>query len=266
MTSEVQVYEHPTFGSLRVIEEDGQAFTVASDLAHMLGHRDAANMLRNLDEDEKGTRTVSTPGGPQQMAVVTEAGMYHAILMRKSACVKDPEARTTIESFQRWVTHQVLPTIHRTGAYVNPYGAETREELLARANLAIQEVLAEREERIRVMEPMAALGEAVSAASNCIEVGALARLLRQNGCEWAGRGRLFGRLRDDGYLMDIGARHNLPYQRWIEQGLFEVQEVTYSVNGEVRTRLKTMVTPKGQAYFLKRYAGVDGPSGLEVVA
>ena len=77
----IQAFDSPEFGQLRVVQgEDGEPWFVASDVAKALGYRDAANMARRLDDDEKGTRSMSTPGGMQQMTVVSEPGLYSAVL------------------------------------------------------------------------------------------------------------------------------------------------------------------------------------------
>lgn len=265
MTSELTVYESGDFGSIRAFEEDGQVWFVASDVAKTLGYREAEKMTRSLEEDEKDTRTVGTPGGNQEMTVVNEPGLYHAILMRKAACVKDPYARGNVERFQRWVTHEVLPAIRRTGSYGNPLYAPTFEERMALALRDAADVLARREARIRALEesneamrPMAELGEAVSSSDATISMGELARLLRRNGCAWAGRNRLFARMREDGYLMGRSSgAWNQPKQRYVDQGLFEVAERTYpKKDGTSGVNFQTRVTGRGQAHFLSRYAGV----------
>ena len=105
-----QVFDNPEFGTIRAMRgEDGEPWFVASDIAKALGYRDAEKMTRRLDDDEKGTRSVGTPGGEQQMTVITEAGMYSAILGSKVDGAK---------RFKRWVTHEVLPALRRDGAYV----------------------------------------------------------------------------------------------------------------------------------------------------
>lgn len=91
---------------------------LASPIAKKLGHADAAHMLRNLDDDERGLHNVETPYGPQEMAVVTLPGLMHALNNRRPGAIKDPETRAMVERFQRWVNHEVLPTILRTGHYV----------------------------------------------------------------------------------------------------------------------------------------------------
>ncbi len=93
---------------VRAFEEDGVVWFVAADIAKALGYRDAHNMTRMLDEDEKGTRIVSTPAGLQEMTVINESGLYHATLKSRR-----PEAR----AFRKWVTSEVLPAIRKTGRY-----------------------------------------------------------------------------------------------------------------------------------------------------
>ena len=91
---------------------------LASPIAKKLGHADAAHMLRNLDDDERGLHNVETPFGPQEMAVITLPGLMHALNNRRPGAIKDPETRAMVTRFQRWVNHEVLPTILRTGRYV----------------------------------------------------------------------------------------------------------------------------------------------------
>ncbi|MFE1601582.1 BRO-N domain-containing protein [Methylobacterium sp. ID0610] len=102
---------------LRLVDRDGESWFVAADAAIILGHRDAEKLTRTLDEDEKGTHTVGTPGGEQTVAIISEAGLYRAILQRRATNSVPPEIRQTITRFQRWVFHEVLPSIRRTGTY-----------------------------------------------------------------------------------------------------------------------------------------------------
>ena len=98
--------------ALRVVTDDhGQPWFVADDVSKSLDYRMASDMTRNLDEDEKGTQIVRTPGGDQEMSVISESGLYSAILKSRKA-----EA----QRFKRWVTREVLPSIRRTGSYAAP--------------------------------------------------------------------------------------------------------------------------------------------------
>ena len=102
-------YEGTNFRALQ--DSAGEPWFVAADVATILGYRMASDMTRRLDDDEKGTRSVRTPGGDQDMTVISEAGLYSAVLGSKI-----PEAK----AFKRWVTHEVLPAIRRHGSYTTP--------------------------------------------------------------------------------------------------------------------------------------------------
>ena len=116
---------------------DGEPWFVAADIAKTLGYRIAPDMVRSLDEDEKGTQIVRTPGGPQQMTIISEAGLYSAIMRSR---VEDARA------FKRWVTHDVLPSIRKRGGYLTP---EAAERALTDPDFIIQLATALKEERAR---------------------------------------------------------------------------------------------------------------------
>lgn len=96
--------------AIRVIEHDGEVWFVASDIARALDYRDAHNMCRRLDDDEKGTHKTSTPNS-QDLLIISESGLYSAILRSRKEEAK---------AFKKWVTSQVLPSIRRTGRYEKP--------------------------------------------------------------------------------------------------------------------------------------------------
>lgn len=102
------LFEFETLPVRVLTREDGELWFVASDVATALEYRDAGNMARNLDEDEKGTHIVSTLGGEQGVLIINEAGLYSAILRSRKPAAK---------RFKRWVTHEVLPNIRKTGSY-----------------------------------------------------------------------------------------------------------------------------------------------------
>ncbi|MBB5321198.1 BRO-N domain-containing protein [Marinobacter oulmenensis] len=97
-----------TSTDLRVILIEGQIWFAAADVAAALGYRMTSDMTRNLDDDEKGTHIMRTPGGNQEITVINESGLYCCVLKSRK-----PEAK----KFKRWVTHEVLPTIRKTGSY-----------------------------------------------------------------------------------------------------------------------------------------------------
>lgn len=123
MGKQVETFMSTEFGSIRAFDdEDGEPWFVASDIAKMLGYHDAEKMTRRLDDDEKGTCSVGTPGGDQQMTVITEAGLYAAILGSKVEYA---------QCFKRWVTHEALPSIREHGGYMDGQEAMSPEQMLA---------------------------------------------------------------------------------------------------------------------------------------
>lgn len=250
--NEIQTFESDQFGQVRAVRsEGGEPMFVASDIAKILGYRMASDMTRRLEEDEKGTRSVRTPGGEQQMAVITEPGLYSAILGSRV-----PEAR----AFKRWVTHEVLPALRRDGGYMVARADETPEETMARAVLLAQQTIDRQRSRIAGLEaeneemrPKALFADAVAASDGTCLIGEFAKMLRQNGVD-IGQNRLFAMLREDGYLGKVGQNRNVPTQRSMELGLFRIKEtaITHS-DGHVTINRTPKLTGKGQRYFLERY-------------
>lgn len=108
---------------VRAVSVDGEPWFVAADVARVLGYRMASDMTRRLDDEDKGTRSMRTPSGDQEMTIISEPGLYVAVLGSKV-----PGAR----AFKRWITHEVIPAIRKTGGYtVQP--ALTEDEIVAQA-------------------------------------------------------------------------------------------------------------------------------------
>ena len=246
----VRAFESAQFGTVRALAIDGEPWFVATDVAKILGYGDATHLTRRLDDDEKGLRSVETPGGIQRVSVISEAGLYSAILGSKV-----PGAR----EFKRWVTHEVLPALRRHGVYAT---AETAERLIADPDFAIRTFQALRDERERrraleaenaELRPKALFADAVAASDGTCLVGELAKMIYQNGVR-VGQNRLFGWMRRDGYLGKSGSHRNVPTQRAMEMGLFRIKEtaVTHS-DGHVTISRTPKVTGKGQRYFIERY-------------
>jgi anti-repressor protein len=255
-TTILKEFESADFGALRVVKDDsGQPWFVATDIAKTLGYRDSEKLIRRLSEDEKGTRLVGTHGGQQALSVINEAGLYRAILIRNTAWVKDPRKRAFISEFQRWVTHEVLPSIRQDGGYMVAREDETPEETMARALLIADKAIKQKDARIAELEPKALFADAVAASDGTCLVGELAKMLRQNGVD-VGQNRLFAKLRDDGFLGKVGQNRNVPTQRAMDMGLFRIKEtaVTHS-DGHVTITRTPKVTGKGQTYFMQRYEG-----------
>ena len=183
------------------------------------------------------------------MTVINESGLYSLILSSKLP---------TAKKFKRWVTSEVLPSIRKHGAYMTE---ETIEKAITNPDFLIKlatELKHEKEQRKLLEEekkinaPKVIFADAVSVSDTNISIGSLSKLLKQNGIN-VGRNRLFEWLRENKYLISKGSDKNMPTQRSMEQGLFEVKEGTIGTpNGEVKLTKTTMVTGKGQQYFINR--------------
>ena len=184
------------------------------------------------------------------MGFITEGDVYRLIIRSKL-----PAA----EHFERWVFDEVLPAIRKTGMYATP---ATVEAMLANPDTMIQVLQAfkdEREQRLaletRVVAdaPKVAFADAVETSTDSCLVGQLAKIIRQNGYE-IGANRLFEYLRKDGYLCRVGSNRNMPTQRSMEAGWFEVKEsVLENPDGSIRVVRTPKVTGKGQIYFVNKF-------------
>ena len=238
---------------VRTVQKGSEILWVLKDVCGILGiekYRDAAT---RLDDDEREPVLVDTLGGRQEMIAVTESGLYSIILLSRK-----PEAK----KFKRWVTHEVLPTIRKHGAYVTP---AKLEELMNNPDSWIKVLTALKEERaakerlqLEATEnkPKVIFADAVSVSEGAILIGELAKILKGNGIE-IGQNRLFEKLRQDGYLIKRkGTDYNAPTQRAMDLGLFRVKEtaITHS-DGHVTISKTTKVTGKGQQYFINLFLG-----------
>lgn len=247
--SDLQLFQNPEFGRVRIVEVNGEAWMVGKDVAEALGYKNPQEAVRtHVDNEDKGVSEILTPGGKQPIPIINESGLYSLVLSSKL-----PNAR----KFRRWVTTEVLPTVRRHGAYMTP---ETLQAAILNPDTMIQlcqQLKAEREHSRQLeaenaaMLPKAVFADAVSASKSSILVGELAKLLRQNGVD-TGEKRLFHWLRQNGYLIKRnGADHNMPTQRSIEQGLFVIKETTVChADGHTTISKTPKVTGKGQQYFV----------------
>lgn len=166
------------------------------------------------------------------------------------------------EKFQAKVADEIIPSIRKHGGYIAGQESMTDDELLAKALLVAQSKIAERDkiiaqkqERIEQMRPKEVFADAVATSKQSILIGDLAKLICQNGYQ-IGQKRLFQWMRDKGYLMKFGSSRNMPTQRYVEQGLFEVKESTVNnPDGSVRITRTTVVTGKGQIHFINKFVG-----------
>lgn len=221
---------------------------MAKDVAEWIEHSNSRMMLQAVDENEK--LCVNNPyalQGQQEQWFLTEDGLYEVLMQSRKPIAKE---------FKREVK-QILKTIRKHGLYA-------KEELLDNPDIAIAAFKALKEEREarkaleaenERMQPLALFAKSVSASDTSILIGDLAKLLKQNSYD-TGQKRLFEELRQRGFLMKSGSSKNLPTQKSMELGLFEVKESTINnPDGSVRVTKTTKVTGKGQVYFVNLFLG-----------
>ena len=249
---ELQIFENKEFGKVRTVVKSNEPWFVGKDVADILGYKDTVNALKaHVDEEDKTGWQITTPSrGTQTATIINESGVYSLVFGSKL-----PKAK----AFKRWVTSEVIPAIRKHGGYLTPDKVEeilTNPDAIIRLATQLKEERAKREAAEKVIEeqrPKALFADAVSASKTSILIGALAKLIRQNGVD-VGQKRLFEWLRKKGYLIKSGNDKNMPTQRSMERGLFEVKEGSY-VDGDGVNRITrtTKVTGKGQLYFVNKF-------------
>ena len=254
----LQIFNNEEFGRVRTTEIYDKPYFVATDIANALGYtnpRDA--VLRHCKGVVK--RDTPTSSGTQQMSYINEGDVYRLIMKSKL-----PSA----ERFESWVMDEVLPSIRKNGGYIAGQETMTDDELLAKALMVANNKIAERDRiiehqkaKIEYDRPKTIFADAVATSNTSILVGDLAKIICQNGVQ-IGQKRLFAWLRDNGYLMKSGSSYNMPIQRYVQQGLFEVKERSIqNPDGSVRITITPKVTGKGQLYFVNKFLG--GSNGKE---
>ena len=245
--NDLQQFTSDQFGDIRALSIDGEAWFVGKDIAERLGYTNPLKAIRDhVDPEDKGVNEMDTPGGRQPLIFINESGLYSLVLSSKLPSAK---------AFKRWITHDVIPTIRKTGGYVNDTSAFVNAyfpELNETQKSVIGTMLDESRrmgQQLKEQAPKVLFADAVTASSTSILIGELAKLIKQNGVE-IGQNRLFKWLRENGFLM----RDNMPTQYAMERGLFVVTERTINnPDGSVRITRTTKVTGKGQTYFINRF-------------
>lgn len=250
---ELKIFESPEFGTVRTVTINGEPWLVGKDVAEALGYSNTRDALdRHVATEDKNT--VANPDGKRgnpNMTIINESGLYALVLSSKL-----PTARR----YKHWVTSEVLPSIRKHGLYAT---AETAERLLSDPDFVIRlftEIKAEKEMRQQLEAEAAAnapkvlFADSVEASKTSILVFDLAKLIRQNGVDIGGK-RLFAWMRDNGYLVRRkGADYNMPTQKAMELGLFEVKETAIThADGHISVNRTPKVTGRGQVYFINKF-------------
>ena len=246
--NELQVFKNQEFGSVRTLVINSEPWFVGKDVAEALGYKNTKDALaKHVDSEDKEilkSQNATLENIPNRgVTVVNESGLYSLVLSSKLPSAK---------KFKRWVTSEVLPALRKTGQY--QVKELSGSELMAKALIEAQNVLAAKDKQIEQMKPKVVFADAVATSHTSILVGELAKILKQNGIDM-GQKRLFAWLREKGYLIKRqGTDYNMPTQKAMELGLFEIKEGSYVNGSGVNITTKTpKVTGKGQQYFINKF-------------
>lgn len=256
--NELVCFSSPEFGEIRTLEENGAVLFCGTDVARAMGYaRPNAAVSVHCRATVKRSSPIS--GKMQDINFIPESDLYRLAFSSKLP---------TAERFTDWVTEEVLPSIRKTGGYVGnddlflqTYlpNADEATRAMFRSTLATVRSL---NAKIEADKPKVLFADAVSTAKTSILVGELAKLLKQNGVD-IGQNRLFEWLRGNGYLVRRrGSDYNMPTQRAMDLGLFEIKETAIAhSDGHTSISKTTKVSAKGQWYFINAFLGNRKRSG-----
>ena len=249
--NELQIFNSSEFGQIRTVTKDNEPMFCLGDLCKAL-ELTAKEVNRRLSDEVVSKHPIAdTLGRMQETLFVNEDGLYDVILESRKESAK---------KFRKWVTSEVLPSIRKSGGYIAGQEDMSDSELMAKALLVAQKqieqrnlIIEQQKAQIEADKPKTIFADAVSTSKTSILVGDLAKLICQNGYQ-IGQKRLFEWLRENGYLVKGGSSKNMPTQRYLEQGLFEVKESSMqNPDGSVRITKTTKITGKGQLYFVNKF-------------
>ena len=240
MNNNLMIFENPEFGAVRSILIDGDPWFVAADVCKALEIEKTNRALSRLDDDEKGAHSVSTPGGRQRMSIISESGLYSLILGSRK-----PEAR----AFKRWITHEVIPSIRKHGAYMTDSlldALEAHPEAVPEYLNRLRSENARNRElnrRLRLALPKAEYYDAFVDPVDCTNIRTTAK-------ELGVPEKQFTRyLEEKKYLFRDKNRKLFPRAVKKSAGLFLVRDF-YTERGKLGHY--TLITPAGKRHFLER--------------
>jgi len=222
---------------VRVIDLNNEPMFVAKDVAELLGYSKPNNAI-NTHCKGALKRGIANNGVTSSMVLIPERDVYRLIMRSKM-----PEA----EKFEEWVVGEVLPSIRKAGTYSVTPTELSRMDILKLAMESEQRAI-DAESKLELAAPKIAFADAVRTSINSVTVQDFAKAIG------TGQNKLYSLLRENGYLMEGSRNNNKPYQRFVDQGLFKVQEgIWRNPQGETQTYFKTLITAKGQQYFQAKF-------------
>lgn len=250
--NELQIFNSSEFGQIRTVTINDEPMFCLADVCKALEISHVTDVKNRLKQDGVGTaEVIDSLGRKQNATFINESNLYKTIFQSR---------KESAERFTDWVTSEVLPSIRKSGGYIAGQEQMSDTELMAKALLVAQKqieqrnaIIEQQKAKIESDKPKTIFADAVATSKTSILVGDLAKLICQNGYQ-IGQKRLFDWMRENGYLIKTGSSKNMPTQRYVEQGLFEIKESNVqNPDGSVRITKTTKVTGKGQIYFVNKF-------------
>lgn len=242
MNNEIQKFDFKGAPLRTLTDKAGEPWFVAKDVCAILEISNPSDALKRLDDDERSRFNLGRQG---ETNIVNEAGLYVLVLGSRK-----PEAH----EFKRWVTHEVLPSIRKHGGYMAGQERMTPEQMALASMRWLQSKVDEQAKQLKAQEGKVLFANAVETARTSILVGDFAKILKSNGIDIGPR-RLFAWLREHGWLIKAkGSSWNMPTQKSMNLGLFEIKETTVThADGHTTINKTPKMTGKGQTYFAKLF-------------
>lgn len=232
----LQIFNNDRFGQVRIVPVDGELMFVAKDVCDCLEitkHRDA---ISRLDSDERGSVKLDTPGGKQDIAAINEYGLYNLVLSSRK-----PEAK----EFKRWITHDVIPAIRKTGSYSMAIPQTLPEALRAYANEveshnATKAIVAQQEQQIAEFKPVKDYVDKILSSKSCLTITQIAADYGMSAQE------LNKILHEAGLQRKVGDQWIL-YKQHMAKGFTKSETFTFCrSDGRLDSKITTKWTQKGR--------------------
>ena len=252
----LQIFKNDTFGQVRILERDNELWFVAKDVCECLGLGDTSKAVGRLDTDEKGTNSIPTPGGHQNLLTVNEYGLYSLVLSSRK-----PEAK----EFKRWITHDVIPAIRKTGSYSMAIPKTLPEALRAYANEvelhnATKAIVAQQEQQIAEFKPVKDYVDKILSSKSCLTITQIAADYGMSAQE------LNKILHEAGLQRKVGDQWIL-YKQHMSKGFTKSETFTFCrSDGRLDSKITTKWTQKGRLEIHNILSNLDIHAVCENVA
>lgn len=254
--TDLQIFNNDRFGQVRIVPVEGELMFVAKDVCDCLEitkHRDA---ISRLDSDERGSVKLDTPGGKQDVAAINEYGLYNLVLSSRK-----PEAK----EFKRWITHDVIPSIRKTGSYSLAVPKSLPEALRAYANEveshnATKAIVAQQEQQIAEFKPVKDYVDKILSSKSCLTITQIAADYGMSAQE------LNKILHEAGLQRKVGDQWIL-YKQHMSKGFTKSETFTFCrSDGRLDSKITTKWTQKGRLEIHNILSNLDIHAVCENVA